>query len=352
MNIRNIVLFFIFVLLYAMTVCKTAHCQKINDEKNNKILKQFDTLTQVELADFINTRRIYEPETFMLNINDTSFEIDILKEAGYKVLSRIQGEFDKASAMVSSLISNRSKGESLKQFSTDRLKIASQLVRTQEILVTIVDKNISKTNNKLLHACEINTPIQDDFEERKRYLELAKSFILDIPMTKANRQEFEQYRKQIHDRIVTKNMMDINYFEYSLQTSLLNQQKKTLLKTHPYLVKLYSLEPRADGELLELLSESKYPEPEKVKILLELKIPYKDFRHWESQDRKFRTIAKFISLDKNKNKAVLEKPNGQRTLARVYRLRFADAKYIRELTTPQPVAQPTPQPTTNEKPKP
>jgi hypothetical protein len=56
----------------------------------------------------------------------------------------------------------------------------------------------------------------------------------------------------------------------------------------------------------------------------------KTYRYWESQDRKFRTTAKFVSFDKSTNKVTLEKPNGKKTVARLHQVRYEDMKYIRE----------------------
>jgi hypothetical protein len=64
---------------------------------------------------------------------------------------------------------------------------------------------------------------------------------------------------------------------------------------------------------------------------MELKIPYKNFRRWESQDHKFQTDAQFVSLDKNKNRVTLEKPNGKKTVVKLHILRNEDRKYIAEL---------------------
>jgi hypothetical protein len=64
---------------------------------------------------------------------------------------------------------------------------------------------------------------------------------------------------------------------------------------------------------------------------MELKIPYKNFRRWESQDHKFQTDAQFVSLDKNKSRVTLEKPNGKKTVVKLHILRSEDRKYIAEL---------------------
>ena len=87
--------------------------------------------------------------------------------------------------------------------------------------------------------------------------------------------------------------------------------------------------------MLELFRESKYPETEKVKILMELKIPYTNFRQWESRNRKFRTTAQFVSFDKVRNRVTLEKPNGKKTVVRFHILRNEDIKYVREKITEQ-----------------
>jgi hypothetical protein len=56
----------------------------------------------------------------------------------------------------------------------------------------------------------------------------------------------------------------------------------------------------------------------------------KVYRQWESQDHKFQTMAKFVSLDKNKNRVTLEKPNGKKTVVKLHILRFEDRKYIQD----------------------
>ncbi|MDR2171932.1 MAG: hypothetical protein LBP59_17445 [Planctomycetaceae bacterium] len=128
----------------------------------------------------------------------------------------------------------------------------------------------------------------------------------------------------------------IDSIKNSLQNQLDDKQQIVFKKSHECLVNLYSIEPRADGELLELFSKSKYPETEKVKILMELKIPYKNYRRWESQDRKFQTNAQFIALDKPTQNVTLEKPNGKKTVVKLYVLRYADKKYIQDLLNEKP----------------
>jgi hypothetical protein len=109
--------------------------------------------------------------------------------------------------------------------------------------------------------------------------------------------------------------------------------KQTLVDTEEqikeYLLTAYSKAPRADEELLDLLEKYKYPEPDKIKLLCQLQIPYKGFREWQSTDKFFKATAKFISLDSN-GEVTLEKEDGKQTTIELSVLWEIDQRYVQE----------------------
>jgi hypothetical protein len=89
----------------------------------------------------------------------------------------------------------------------------------------------------------------------------------------------------------------------------------------------YSMEPRNDNDLIQLLEKSKYPFVEQIKILCQLNIPYKGFRNWESTDKLFKATAKFISLEKGE--VNLEKADSKKTSIELSVLRKEDQDYVK-----------------------
>jgi hypothetical protein len=100
-------------------------------------------------------------------------------------------------------------------------------------------------------------------------------------------------------------------------------------KTHDILVQLYTMEPRADAELLELIADTNYPEKEKVAILMELGIPYKNYRIWESFDGLFKANAQYVSS--GEKGVTLEKADGKQTTIEFDVLRVECQEYVKQL---------------------
>jgi hypothetical protein len=95
----------------------------------------------------------------------------------------------------------------------------------------------------------------------------------------------------------------------------------------------YSVEPRDDNDLIQLLEKSKYPFVEQIKILCQLNIPYKGFRNWESTDKLFKATARFISLEKGE--VNLEKADGKKTSIELSVLRKEDQDYVKKQLEPE-----------------
>jgi len=80
-------------------------------------------------------------------------------------------------------------------------------------------------------------------------------------------------------------------------------------------------------ELIDLLEKYEYPEVERIKLLCDLKIPYKNFRQWQSTNDLFKATAKFVSL--TKDEVTLEKADGKRTTIELSTLRKEDQDYVK-----------------------
>ncbi|MDR2409658.1 MAG: hypothetical protein LBE13_16320 [Bacteroidales bacterium] len=122
------------------------------------------------------------------------------------------------------------------------------------------------------------------------------------------RENIQVLRKTQHDLL----KQDI---ENGARSTVVSSARTTIrlfqTKIKDYLVRIYSESPRDDKKLIQLLEKYKYPDEDKIEILIRLNIEYKGFRIWESQNKRFRTIAKFISLDNNF--VILEKKDGKQT---------------------------------------
>jgi hypothetical protein len=122
------------------------------------------------------------------------------------------------------------------------------------------------------------------------------------------RENIQVLRKTQHD-LLKQDM------EHGVRLSVVSSARSTIRQyrtpLNEYLVRCYSESPRDDKKLIQLLEKYKYPEEDKIEILIRLNIEYKGFRIWESQNKRFRTIAKFISLENNF--VILEKKDGKQT---------------------------------------
>ncbi|MDR1478328.1 MAG: hypothetical protein LBJ00_05245 [Planctomycetaceae bacterium] len=96
---------------------------------------------------------------------------------------------------------------------------------------------------------------------------------------------------------------------------------------------LYSKSPADYKELEYILEKYKYPLDETLKIFAKLKIPFKNFRHWQSKDGFFRSNAKFIEL--KKDDVFLELTNGKRTEIELSALCKEDQDYVKKQLPPE-----------------
>jgi hypothetical protein len=143
-----------------------------------------------------------------------------------------------------------------------------------------------------------------------------------MPENIKNAKTREKYKKALWEN--AKRIM-----EHQIQTRLKDLQPRVQKKFLEFVLKEYKKEPRADEELLDLLEKYKYPEPDKIKLLCQLQIPYKGFREWQSTDKLFKATAKFISLDSN-GEVTLEKEDGKQTTIELSVLRDIDQRYVQE----------------------
>jgi hypothetical protein len=303
----------------------------LRGEKYIKI--DYDKVDLEKFAEHIKSRKIYDHPMWGDKISSVQVHNALIGTSSIledKFLPfQLNIEIDKLTNWQSA-----NKQKYLSIISTKRKKICIDIISLQNFFETAIDRNCPK-NNPFFNDIWIEDPmfewgLQMSNSDNSRYLEL-QLLKIENKLSNSLKLELEQYEKKFNEIQEKHDKWEFEKIEYYLQKSLINNQKETLKKSHKYLVKLYSLEPRADGELLELFSKSKYPETEKVKILMELKIPYKNYRRWESQDRKFQTNAQFIALDKPTQNVTLEKPNGKKTVVKLYVLRYADKKYIQDL---------------------
>ncbi|MDR2643288.1 MAG: hypothetical protein LBC74_10890 [Planctomycetaceae bacterium] len=318
---------------------------------SSKYEPYFVTLSLEKYEESILSGSIYEPSSIGLNIDDRNFPFD----DWYLDVKYSRTIPDQMFKTTCSNISNllqlaNSEGENkFVDLKINRKKLAGELIRLQDFYVNVTDKKLIKTNR--FFTIYENTGTFPAYPHPTFFFDWNINRLIELniikdknKLTNEQKLELEQYDQKFKFVLAAQKKWKLDKINYELQTSLITQQKETLQESHNYLVELYSLEPRADEELLELFSKSKYPAAEKVKILMELKIPYKKFRYWESQKRRFRTFAEFVSFDKRKNLVTLEKPNGKKTVVRFNSLRYEDKKYVQEQTNPQPITTTQPKP--------
>ncbi|MDR1925985.1 MAG: hypothetical protein LBQ66_16575 [Planctomycetaceae bacterium] len=333
---KRIIFFFIVVLqLNVLTVCLVAEDIKEQELYHSLFEKHVKDITFNQLADIIKTEQVYKPEFF--GIEQYTFEIKysllrrIVGRYEYKIESKkdqIRSEFDD--------LFNRREKISQNDFAVQRRSYVSELVLLQDFFQSAIDTTpVDKSTgfNQFIDAFGLFPP-----QPRWRGIHLPE---LDVTSEDIHKRPEESLKKlkqinAIHEESKRKHEVKLRQWHdahnrYTIQRILRLTQQTTLKESREYIVKLYSVEPRADGELLELFSRSQYPETEKVKILMELNISYKNYRTWESDRRKFRTNAKFVSID-NRNRVTLEKPDGKQTTIDLHRLRAADRTYVREQT--------------------
>ncbi|MDR1291579.1 MAG: hypothetical protein LBK06_10295 [Planctomycetaceae bacterium] len=336
-------IFIFFLLLFIVRGDDTVYCEVTqNNQKLRLKAEDLNKFTLDELAEFIVSKKIYDPVIFGIDMDSADFQVSDLQSVGSRQVNRLDKEFKEVEITIQGLLSQKSPPNT-KTVVSERKRVAFDLIRMQEFYKKVLAE---KPKYQFDESVFYYDPFFDDLfnEEFFRLIALSvESEFKSKELTTEEKRELENFNKKLKTRQEAKKKNTLLSIEIGFTHDLIRQQKETVTKSHDYLVKLYSLEPRADDELLELFSKSKYAETEKVKILMELKIPYKNFRYWESQNRKFRTVAQFVSFDKSTNKVTLEKPNGKKTVARLHKLRYEDIKYVREQTTP---------PTTTVQPKP
>jgi hypothetical protein len=338
MKLNNFWMIIFFTLLLSLFV-KGEELPKLPVVRQNKdFIFHYDRLTYDELAKLIVSGEIYKVENWgtgatALNVHNTLLGFDYFCDK--KFSKQIREEYWK-------LIEQYMENEKVARltFATERKKIATDIVVIQSFFVNATDEGCLSKNPFFMneHAAfelgEYIRSLQFNDTEMERFLELTLDKI-HKKISEKDKLEFDGYRDRISQRKKKEDENLITEAEYHMQKCLRDQQQTTLKESREYIVKLYSVEPRADGELLELFSRSQYPEVEKVRILMELNIPYKNYRTWESDRRKFRTNAKFISID-NRSRVTLEKPDGKQTTIDLHRLRAADRIYIKEQNQPDP----------------
>jgi hypothetical protein len=338
MKLLRFVLIILFVFLCRDILAAESLPEIPIELKNKEVNIRFDKVDMNKFAELIKSKKIYEPTLWGRDIERVQVYNALMSVSFFLVNKSEQLSAD--SFQLQKDILQVAKLESIDKPNVPvsilirRKKICERFISLQNFFETAIDKNCLKTNP--FSSGWIFDPMIKFREQNGGVFGISKYVTLLEAESKNElsdnlKQELKAYRES---RKVAEKKHDewlFNMAEYNLQRILIEKQKETIKGSHKYLVKLYSLEPRADNELLELFSKSKYPETEKVKILMELKIPYKNFRRWESQDRKFQTNAQFVSLDKNKSRVTLEKPNGKKTVVKLHILRFEDRKYIAEL---------------------
>ncbi len=114
----------------------------------------------------------------------------------------------------------------------------------------------------------------------------------------------------------------------SEQEELARLFPKKFEEINQLIARAYRLEPRADKELVGILEKSDYPLEERVEILAELDIPYKDFRKWESRNGRLKVVAKMVSCDSRD--VVLEKADGDTISLKLTELSRKDRTFISE----------------------
>jgi hypothetical protein len=132
-------------------------------------------------------------------------------------------------------------------------------------------------------------------------------------------------RKQ-YEEVLWKN--DLCKLERYIQATLIKLEPQIVHKLSDFLINVYSQNPRAEVELLELLEKYNYPEKEKVEVLKALKIPYQSFREWQSQDGHLKMTVKFVALEGQN--VILETKDKKRETVTFVILRKEDQKYIKE----------------------
>jgi hypothetical protein len=274
----------------------------------------FITLTLEELADVIKTKKIYDPQCVGLPldvwVSDSLnmhllvfFHLQQIEELFAKTRNDLfTFEWDEKDTYI---IDETKRND---HFINRRLSFAKECIRLQNFFVDVID-NDCWTINPFLKAGRINTSVpvlgmetlhnEERLNAVKRFGELLVNNInKELPI------ELKPEYDKLKERFDAENkMLKVaqhkwlqEKLEYDVQSGLLRLQIKMLNEMHALLVELFSLEPRADEKFLELIKDSKYPEKKKVKLLMELGIPYDSYRVWESQDGLFKKLMPNMCL--------------------------------------------------------
>jgi hypothetical protein len=336
LNFILVINFFIF--LYGDILAADGLYEIPISVKDKEIYICFDKIELCKFAEHIKSKKIYEPKLWGTDVNrsqihnallSVSFFLRNKSEQLYTDSSQVRKDFLQVTKLQSI-----DKPNDPSSILVRRKEICKRFVELQNFFEAAIDRDALKTNpfseGWIFDPIIIFRNQHGGIFGASRYITLMEAESKN-ELPDNLKQELTAYREAWTVAEKKHEEWLFNKTEYNLQQKLIEKQQKLLKEFHDRIVELYSFEPRADGELLELFSKSKYPETEKVKILMELKIPYKNFRRWESQDRKFQTNAQFISLDKPTQNVTLEKPNGKKTVVKLYVLRYADKKYIQDL---------------------
>jgi hypothetical protein len=359
---RNVVLvIFVFVFLFGNILLgnelsgvpfeKSSEKNIAGYAKLKYIKIDFKKIDLGQFAEHIRSKSIYDPQLWDTDINLVQVRNALLDISFFLYNKRSQFRSDcsqlKRDFLQVDDLQRMNKQETQLSFTRKRKKLCQEFILLQNFFETAIDRNCPRNNPFFKNDGWVIDPMEEcrakGMVGSVRHIQLFTA--KDRNELPDNlKPELEKYEKSFREAEEKHYRWELEMTEYDLQKILIEERERFLKEFHANFIELYFLEPRADGELLELFSKSKYPETEKVKILMELKIPYKNFRYWESQNRKFRTVAQFVSFDKSTSKVTLEKPNGKKTVARLHKLRYEDIKYVREQTTPQPTTTVQPKP--------
>jgi hypothetical protein len=204
-----------------------------------------------------------------------------------------------------------------------RDKKVERLIELYQLLVTQIDENYNP------HAIENGFNV-DGFRPPATY---NGPYVSGMDMSnvddKATRESYKQYKEEIAAKL------DKRYSQNTVKTV----RKHCSARVKQYLIDAYSLLPYRTSELEAMLTKYKfYPAMSKEIIdavrKVEKEHPDDGFRTWLSNDKLFKTEAKFVSSD-SKNVTV-EKRDGKQTTVELKLLRKFDQEYVERQLTPKP----------------
>ncbi len=203
-----------------------------------------------------------------------------------------------------------------------RKNMAEKMLVLRNGLLSHIDENWDETK------FDANTVVHVPWEEFKNGWTISGPYSFPSSDLIENKAAREKYQEEVDAA-----MAKVAQAERQREAKMVVERQEKHWPVTPFFVDLYSLAPRADAELVDLLKKYEYPEVERNKIFKALNIPIDGFREWQSKDGLFKTTAKFVSLDKGD--AILEKPDGKRTSIELSTLR-EDRDYVKTQLTMKP----------------